>query len=198
MFRVACVDALSGLVFREAIAMSEKCSNQSVISNPPTPSSVNYLELSRERSRDQINQFLNRVHPRGEVAGWKACFGARYQAHLVACLVVGRPNSKYSDDGQTLEINRFGIRDDRPANTGSWLISRAVQWAELEGFDTIITFAGVSGEKGTVYRASGFELIDTTMSDGSSWTYRDDRDSWSDYKRRKYQLQLDSAEVYGE
>jgi len=178
--------------------MTENCSNQSVISNPPSPSSVNHLELSRERSRKQVNQFLNRVHPRGEVPGWKACFGARYQGYLVACLVVGRPNSKYSDDGNTLEINRFGIRDDRPANTGSWLISRVVRWAELEGFNRMITFAGVSGEKGTVYQASGFDLIETTISDGSSWTYREDRDSWDDYKRRKYELTLDSAKVFGD
>jgi len=173
-------------------------SKQSVISDPPTPSTVNNLELSRERSRRDVNQFLNRVHPRGSVAGWKACFGARYQGFLVACLVIGRPNARHSDDGQTIEINRFGIRDDRPVNTGSWLISRAVRWAELEGFNRMITFAGVSGEKGVVYQASGFDLIETTISDGAGWTNRDDRDSWSDYKRRKYELKLDSAEVYGE
>jgi len=176
--------------------MSDNCSKQSVVSNPPSPSSVNHLELSRERSRKQVNQFLNRVHPRGGVAGWKACFGARYQGYIVACLVVGRPNARHSDDGETLEINRFGVRDDRPANTGSWLISRVVRWAKLEGFNTIITFAGVSGEKGTVYQASGFDLIETTISDGEGWTNRDNRDSWDDYKRRKYQLKLDSAKVY--
>jgi hypothetical protein len=62
----------------------------------------------------------------------------------------------------------------------------------------MITFAGVSGEKGTMYQASGFELIETTISDGEGWTNRDDRGSWDDYKRRKYELKLDSAEVYGE
>jgi hypothetical protein len=113
-------------------------------------------------------------------------------------LVIGRPNARHSDDGRTVEINRFGVRDDRPANTGSWLISRATSWAGLEGYTRMISYAGVSGETGTMYKAAGFDLVETTVSDGDGWTNREDRDSWSDYKRRKYELELDAAEVMGQ
>jgi GNAT superfamily N-acetyltransferase len=161
---------------------------------PPTPSSVSDLTLSRERSAKQINRFLNRHHPRGSVAGWKACFGARYGGHLVACLVLGRPSARQADDGSRLEITRFGIREDRPHNAGSWLIARARRWAELEGYAQLITYAGVAGNVGTTYAAAGFECVDVTRSDGSGWLrHGDDRDSWADYERRKWVCDLSGA-----
>jgi len=163
--------------------------------DPPTPASVSDLTLSRERSRTAVNRFLERHHPRGGVTGWKACFGARYRGHLVACITIGRPTSTHNDDGTRVEINRYGIRDDRPANTGSWLIAPARNWARLEGYDEIITFAGVAGNYGTTYEAAGFELVETARASGDSWTRRSDRDSWDDYERRKWVDELDAAEV---
>ena len=164
--------------------------------DPPTPASVSDLTLSRERSRKQVNLFLERVHPRGGVTGWKACFGARFEGYLVACLVLERPSARHADDGTRVEISRYGIREDRPANTGSWLIARARRWAALEGYAEIITYAGVAGNKGVTYAASGFECVDTTVADGSGWlTQGDDRDTWDDYERRKWVYKLDGAEV---
>ena len=163
---------------------------------PPTPGSVTDLSLSREKSHTQINRFLERVHPRGSVAGWKACFGARYEGYLVACIVLGRPSARHADDGTRLEITRFGIRDDRPANTGSWLIARARQWAALEGYNELITYAGVAGNIGTTYAAAGFECVDKTISDGKGWLSQgNDRDTWEDYERRKWLYELDGAKV---
>ena len=167
--------------------------------DPPTPDSVSDLSLSREKSRKQVNRFLERVHPRGGVTGWKACFGARYEGYLVACIVLERPSARMADDGTRVEITRYGIRDDRPANTGSWLIAHARDWAALEGFDEVITYAGVAGNYGTTYAASGFDCVDVAMADGSGWTtHADDRDTWDDYERRKWVYELDSAEVVGE
>jgi len=169
--------------------------NDAALVDPPTPSSVNHFELTRERSHKTVNRFLERVHPRGDVAGWKACFGARYEGHLVACIVLSRPSARMLDDGSVVEITRFGIRDDRPANTGSWLISRARMWCELEGFDRLIAYAGVSGNKGITYQAAGFECRDKSIADGSGWTNRTDRDEWEDYERRRYEYDLDGANL---
>jgi len=167
-----------------------------VLVDPPTPSSVSDLTLSREKSRKQINRFLDRVHPRGGVQFWHACFGARFRGHLVACIVLERPSARQVDDGTRAEITRFGIREDRPHNTGSWLIARVRNWAALEGYDEILTYAGIAGNVGTTYKAAGFECVETTISDGAGWLrHGDDRDSWDDYERRKWVYELDSAEV---
>jgi hypothetical protein len=152
---------------------------------------VDDLKLVRERERQPVNEFLEQRHPLGSVPGWKACFSARYKDSIVAIVVVGRPVARAADDGTELSITRYCRRDDRPANTGSWLIARARQWPRLEGYEAISAHAGVAGNYGTVYEAAGFEVVDVTVADGSGWlTHGDDRETWDDYERRKWAYQL--------
>lgn len=166
-------------------------SENSTIAEPPTPPNLDALSLTRERERQPVNEFLEQRHPLGSVPGWKACFGARYRDSLVAVLVVGRPVSRVADDGTELSITRYCRREDRPANTGSWLIGQAREWARLEGFDTLTAHAGVAGNYGTVYEAAGFEVSDITAADGTGWlTQGEDRETWEDYERRKWAYEL--------
>lgn len=161
------------------------------ISVPPTPASIEDLQLVRERSRKVVNTFLERYHPLGTVPGWKACFSGRCKDQIVAVVVVGRPVGRHSDDGTELSITRFARRDDRPDNTGSWLIARARQWVELEGYETLSSHSGVAGNYGTVYEAAGFECVDKTRADGKGWLSQgDDRETWEDYQRRKWVYEL--------
>ena len=161
------------------------------LTHQPSASSTDDLVLTRERERQPVNAFLEQRHPLGSVPGWKACFSARYQDSIVALVVVGRPVARTADDGTELSITRFCRRDDRPENTGSWLIARARKWAELEGYDTISAHAGVAGNYGTVYEACGFHVEDVRMADGSGWLSQgDDRETWDDYKRRKWVFDL--------
>lgn len=185
----------------------------------PTPPSISHCALVRERDKHRVNEFLEMRHPLGGVPGWKACFSARYRDSIVALVVIGRPVSTHSDDGTELSITRYCRRDDRPANTGSWLIARARQWAYLEGYETLSAHAGVAGNFGTTYEAAGFVLdcphCDWTghsnglsdgetegdtcpdcgrrpvaHADGDTWTHRPNRKSWDDYERRKWVYQL--------
>jgi len=165
------------------------------LTDPPSPASVTNLVLTRERSRNRANRLLERHHPRGRVQYWYACFGARYQGHLVGCVVIERPSARQLDDGTVVEITRLGLRPDRPANLGSWLIARARRWCELEGYEQLIAYAGVAGNYGTVYEAAGFECDDVTQSDGSGWTNRNGRDEWDDYERRRWVCDLGGAEA---
>lgn len=158
---------------------------------PPTPGSVEDLTLVRERTKRPVNEFLEQRHPLGSVPGWKACFSGRYRDSIVALVVVGRPVSREADDGTELSITRYCRREDRPANTGSWLIARAREWARLEGYDCLSAHAGVAGNYGTVYEAAGFECVDVTVADGSGWlTQGDDRETCDDYERRKWEYEL--------
>ena len=161
---------------------------------PPTPSSVDDLVLVRERERKPVNEFLEQRHPLGSVPGWKACFSARYRDTIVAIVVVGRPVARAADDGSELSITRFARRDDRPANTGSWLIARARNWARLEGYATISAHSGIAGNYGMVYEAAGFEVTDLSMADGQGWLSQgDDRDTWDDYERRNGCMNYDGG-----
>lgn len=171
--------------------MTKSSTTNATISPPPAAASVDDLALVRERERKPVNEFLEQRHPLGDVPGWKACFSARYQDSLVAVVVLGRPVARMADDGTELSITRFCRRDDRPDNTGSWLIARARRWARLEGFDTLSAHAGVAGNYGTVYEATGFEVTDVTMADGKGWLSQgDDRETWDNYERRKWTYDL--------
>jgi len=58
------------------------------------PDSVSDLKLTRERSRNEINDFLESDmvdHKLGGIPGWKAAFGARHKSNLIAVCVLGRP-----------------------------------------------------------------------------------------------------------
>jgi hypothetical protein len=164
---------------------------QSTLSSSHTePYSTSYLTLNRERSKRTVNGFLETHHPRGGVPGWKACWTAQYASEIVALIVLGRPVSRHADDGTQISITRFARRDDRPANTGSWLIGQVRPWARLEGYDRLVTHAGVAGNYGTTYEAAGFRCTDVTQADGSGWTSRDSRDEWDDYTRRTWVYDL--------
>jgi hypothetical protein len=157
----------------------------------PSPASVDDLRIVRERERAPVNEFLEQRHPLGAVPGWKACFSARHADYIVAVVVLGRPVARMADDGTEISITRFCRRDDRPANTGSWLIGQVRPWGRLEGYDVLSAHAGVAGNYGTVYEAAGFECGEATVADGTGWTsHGEDRDTWEDYERRKWTYRL--------
>lgn len=165
--------------------------SEGAIPHPPTPESITDCELVRERELRPVSEFLEQRHPLGKVPGWKACFSARYRDSIVALVVLGRPVARMADDGSEISVTRFCRRDDRPANTGSWLIARAREWARLEGFETMSAHSGVAGNYGTVYEAAGFTCEDVSIANGSGWLSQgDDRDTWDDYERRKWVFEL--------
>ena len=155
---------------------------------------TNQLSLRRERSRNAVNAFLEHPvvdHELGSVVGWKAAFGARYRGDLVAVCVLSRPTARGADDGFTIELNRYAAHPKRPPNTATWLISRAARWAALEGYDQLLTYAGVSNDnEGVIYQASNFERDGVTTADGSGWETRSGRQSRRDYTRRRYVRRL--------
>lgn len=172
-----------------------KTKQTTVCADLPEPN-FDELELTRETSRKEVNTFLERDdvdHDLGGVTGWRACYGARYNGRLVGVCVVGRPTSRHLDHERVVEITRYASRPDRPGNMGSWLVSKAREWAAIEGYEKIIAYAGVAGNEGTLYTACGFELEEETQASGDGWTNRKGRDSWSDYTRKKWAYELDGA-----
>lgn len=161
--------------------------------NLPAASSVNYLNLCRERKRKPVSIFIDQFHELSPLHVWKACFSARYRGNLVAVVILKRPASPYVDDGDTLSISRFATRPDRPANTGSWLIAKARDWAVLEGYDELIAYAGVAGNRGVVYSAAGFECVnddEPAKGGGDGWTNRSGRNELPEYEKRKWVYNL--------
>lgn len=72
---------------------------------------------------------------------------------LCGVVMVGRPVSRYFDDGQTLEVNRCCT--DGTKNACSILYAAAWRAAKALGYKRIVTYTRQS-EPGTSLRAAGF------------------------------------------
>jgi GNAT superfamily N-acetyltransferase len=162
----------------------------------PSVPSVSELSLVAERgegARTRVNAFLEAPdveHTLGSVPGWLMAWSARYRDVMIAVCVLSRPVARASDDGATIAVSRLAARPERPANTGSWLLARARQWAALSGYDQLIAHAGVAGNEGTVYAAAGFECEGVTRADGDGWQTREGRTAWNDDERRRWLYDL--------
>ena len=88
--------------------------------------------------------------------GDKYRVGAEVDGELVGVVQVGRPLSRYLDDGQTVEVIRLCVNGDHK-NVCSFLYSRAARIAKELGYKKIITYI-LESEMGSSLIASGWHL----------------------------------------
>lgn len=177
---------------------------------------IEELSCSREYNRQETNAFL--IHPfvdhkRGGTQYHIARFGARVKAtnRLTALAVVENHSNPHTDDYLTAVLSRYGSHeygfpDDREHgtnNSASWLISQALTWLKLEGYEVLYTYSGVTDNNGGIYKSLNFEFdkfVDINRSaNAQQWTGRDGRTpieySRGKLKRWKYRLWDDSPAV---
>lgn len=100
------------------------------------------------------------------VTGHKFSIGCtNAQNVLVGVAIVGRPVSRYLDDGQTLEVNR--LCTDGTKNACGMLYAAAWRAAQAMGYRKIITYI-LDTESGTSLRAAGRSCAG--LAGGKRWT----------------------------
>ena len=104
----------------------------------------------------QANEFVRQHHRHHKpVAGHKFSIGCAENGRLCAVAIVGRPVSRYLDDGFTLEVNR--LCSDGTKNACSILYAAAARAAKAMGFIRIQTYI-LEDEPGTSLKSSGWHL----------------------------------------
>lgn len=118
-------------------------------------------------SLKQANEFVEKYHRHhSPVVGHKFSIGALdNKDSLVGVAIVGRPVSRYLDDGKTLEVTR--LCTDGTYNACSFLYSRCAKIAKDMGYEKIITYI-LETENGASLRASGWTL-EKENAGGGSW-----------------------------
>ena len=99
------------------------------------------------------------------VVGHKFSLGCTEAGHLVGVAIVGRPVSRYMDDGTTLEVNRLCTTGEK--NVCSFLYGAAARAAKALGYRKIITYT-LDSEPGTSLRAAGWSCAG--LAGGKRWT----------------------------
>ncbi len=112
------------------------------------------------------NAFVTEHHRHHKpVTGHKFSIGCTEKEVLVGVAIVGRPVSRYLDDGLTLEVNRLctiGVK-----NACSFLYAAAARAAKAMGYRKIITYT-LDSEPGTSLRAAGWTCFG--LAGGKRWT----------------------------
>ena len=112
------------------------------------------------------NAFVNAHHRHHKAtAGHKFSIGCAKDGELVGVAIVGRPVSRYLDDGRTLEVNRLCTTGEK--NACSILYAASARAAKAMGYRKIITYT-LDSESGSSLRAAGWSC--TGLAGGKCWT----------------------------
>ncbi len=113
----------------------------------------------------QANAFVQQHHRHHRpVIGHKFSLAAVLGGKVVGVAIVGRPVSRFRDDGLTLEVTR--LCTDSTPNTCSFLYGAAARAAFALGYRRIGTYT-LPDEGGASLRAAGWHLIGPRG--GGSW-----------------------------
>ncbi len=114
-------------------------------------------------SLKDANDFVTNIHRHHtKVQGHKFSIAAYNSEKLVGVCIVGRPVSRYLDDGKTLEVTR--LCTDGTRNACSILYGRAARIAKDMGYKKIITYI-LQSESGVSLKASGW-VVDLEKAGG--------------------------------
>ena len=153
---------------------------------------VDMLELTPV-SLKEANAFvaLHHRHHR-PVTGHKFSIGCLLNGELVGVAIVGRPVSRYLDDGFTLEVNRLCTTGAK--NACSFLYGAAARAAAAMGYKRIITYT-LESENGASLRASGW--ICQGKAGGLRWTGKRQpkEDQYPAQMKLRYEKQLRKEET---
>jgi len=128
-----------------------------------------------------------RQHHRHNIptVGCKFCIGLYEQESMIGCAVVGRPVSRYLDNGTTAEINR--VCTDGTRNACSKLYGACCRIAKAMGYQKIITYT-LESEPGSSLLASNF--VFDGIAGGKKWTGSRDKGQQIPHEMKKRWLKV--------
>ena len=114
----------------------------------------------------EANAFVEQYHRHHKpVTGHKFSIGVSDGERIVGVAIVGRPVSRYLDDGWTLEVNR--LCTDGTRNACSMLYAAVWRAARAMGYHKLITYI-LDSEHGTSLKAAGWRCVG--QAGGLRWT----------------------------
>lgn len=117
-------------------------------------------------SLQEANAFVEQHHRHHRpVVGHKFSIGATDGEKIVGVAIVGRPVSRYLDDGLTLEVTRCCT--DGTRNACSMLYAAAWRASRAMGYKKLITYI-LASENGTSIKAAGWKCVG--QAGGLRWT----------------------------
>lgn len=143
-------------------------------------------------SLKEANAFVEQHHRHHKpVVGHKFSVAAAKDEEIVGVAIVGRPVSRYLDDGWTLEVNR--LCTDGTRNACSFLYAAAWRCARNMGYKKLITYI-LDNETGSSLKAAGWKCIGRCG--GKRWTgvRRPEIDLYPAQMKLRFEIEKDCVE----
>ncbi len=140
-------------------------------------------------SLSEANAFVARYHRHHKpVVGHKLSIGCMADGRLVGVAIVGRPVSRYLDNGLTLEVNR--LCTDGTKNACSFLYAAAWRAARAMGYRKIVTYI-LDTESGASLRAAGWKCAGLAGSKRWTGSRRPAADLYPAQMKYRYEQSID-------
>jgi len=132
-------------------------------STPTSTLQLRIVEIGLDKAKElnalwhsRLPEYRTGCRPRQHA--W-VCFAAEYDGLYYASAIWSHPNSRFLDDGKTMELRRLAIGSDSPKNTASRMISVMVRIIHKMDREIIrfISYQDTGSHTGTIYRASGWK-----------------------------------------
>tara|TARA_R110002050_G_C8562346_1_gene481789 strand:- start:54 stop:515 length:462 start_codon:yes stop_codon:yes gene_type:complete len=124
----------------------------------------------------ESNEYIKNFHRHNKpVQGCKFCIACVYENKIVGVCVIGRPISRFKDDGFTAEVTRTCVFDHAPKGVNSFLYARAWKAWRAMGGKKIITYT-LQSESGSSLRGAGWKILhEVEINNNQGWTSRENR-----------------------
>lgn len=127
--------------------------------------------------QSEVKDFINKHHRH-----LNASLGDKFRVvirngvgnKVIACAMMGRPVSRFLDNGKTLEITRVAVNNNLPReltqNACSQIYAKCCKWAKENGYDSVITYT-MEHEIGASLKSANFthEYTQPKSRRKSSW-----------------------------
>lgn len=123
-------------------------------------------------SREEVSEFIEKNHYSHNINGVHSeiCFALKNAGELIGAAIFGKmamrnAYKKYHPiEKEIIELRRLVCIDDTPKNTESYFIGHMLRYLrKFSQYKVVISYADSTyGHRGTIYKASNFELIGVT------------------------------------
>lgn len=126
-------------------------------------SALLFEECSRSFFQKHNKLWHSRLPDIGAINTMKICFRASCKGECYAVAAWSNPVARVLPQRTWLELRRFAIADDAPANTGSKMLAWMVRELRRRepGVERLISYQDCEVHSGTIYRAAGWSPVET-------------------------------------
>ncbi len=153
-------------------------------------SALFFEECGREFFRRANAMWHSRLPRIGAINTMKHCFRASHRGECYAVAAWSNPVARALPQQTWLELRRFAIADDAPANTGSKMLAWMVRELRRRepGVERLISYQDCEVHSGTIYRAAGWSPVETKTP--GKWTNRKHGDRTAGHIAKKIRWEL--------